>query len=288
MKCKTKKSARATWEMSFSTLINHKTKKGIISDNSVRKAVSDIRKGLKAQLGNSRRHKQLRNWLLLEPTAADQNAPKLGIVVAGKEIANRSNQAKSKALSKRLSTKKTLTNSDGLINLAETFLRSYDWRELAIGLAILTGRRTVEIMKTGNLTVQKGLFMRFSGQAKSKGNNAYIIPVLASPSKIKAALKRLRDLKDLTAVSEEKVNTLCQKPLDRLVAKVMASYTNDPTSMHDLRKIYARLSVTWFLGSEELTDGHGQIIRDETLMIKHILGHQNTESGLNYRNWDIE
>jgi Telomere resolvase len=78
--------------------------------------------------------------------------------------------------------------------------------ETAAALGLLTGRRTVEIFKTAQLTPVSENALLFSGQAK-EGDLAeaveYEIPVLAPPELINSALARLRlklakDCSDLT------------------------------------------------------------------------------------------
>jgi len=75
-------------------------------------------------------------------------------------------------------------------------LRDSDPYTVAIGLMGLTGRRTVEILKTGRFETVDKNHLLFSGQAKTKGSvNAqdhYPIPVLAPPREILRAFEYLR------------------------------------------------------------------------------------------------
>lgn len=67
---------------------------------------------------------------------------------------------------------------------------------LVIGLMGLTGRRPIEILKTAQFKYHDPHHLLFSGQAKTKNSphaqSSYVIPVLAEPTLIIEALKKVR------------------------------------------------------------------------------------------------
>ena len=81
---------------------------------------------------------------------------------------------------------------------------------VAIGLMGLTGRRPIEILKTGRFEYVDKSHVVFSGQAKTKaadsGQDNYRIPVLDDSKVIVRALAFIRDKLDLQSVNNEYIN----------------------------------------------------------------------------------
>ena len=89
-----------------------------------------------------------------------------------------------------------LIDSQKYIKIAENLLQSQNHHELIAGICALTGRRSVEVVKTGKFELYKDYLMTFTGQVKKRTNETktYVIPVLCSPTKIIKAHKQLKYL----------------------------------------------------------------------------------------------
>ena len=80
----------------------------------------------------------------------------------------------------RLSQQVFLKDPDGLVERALSLLFSSEWANLVVGIAVCTGRRLAEILKTGMFTVKEPYTVWFEGQVKGRGREQerYEIPTL--------------------------------------------------------------------------------------------------------------
>ena len=293
LSCKTKKDCEKAWETAIQAIMSHKAPNGgSIADNTIRRVVSDIRTGIQQNAKPTKRHQKIVYWLTKEPRKSlnSDKQVSLGIVSVGTEIALRNNAKKRENRDKKaqLDNKKTLEGIEGLIKECEAMLNSWDWKDLAVAISLLTGRRTIEVMKTAAFKSPKANLVTFHGQAKAKGKKPYRIPVLSSGAKIAKATKRLRQLKDFSAVDNKKVNQAVHVALDRRTSKLLKHYTVNDCSMHDLRKIYAVYCYDKLSNSNIIKNEFGQALTEETTFIREILGHETTETGLHYRQWIVK
>lgn len=151
---------------------------------------------------------------------------------------------------------------DNLIEQATRMCLSQNYYIAALGVMALTGRRAVEIFKTGNFEKAKSPLvitingaalpvrldgfdlLMFSGQAKKKGkSDSYLIPVLGKADLIVDTVQRLRSPngfvlpvsnpinKVLMADTLDEVNTIINKPLSREFQKSFCSTPFASTSV---------------------------------------------------------
>lgn len=173
---------------------------------------------------------------------------------------------KLKTNAKRQATEQRVTfgrkDVNNLIEQATRMCMSQNYYIAALGVMALTGRRAVEIFKTGDfekanspfvitingaaLPVQLNGFdlLMFSGQAKKKGkSDSYLIPVLGKADLIVDTVQRLRSPngfvlpvsnpinKVLKATTLDHVNTIVNKPLSREFQKSFCSTPFASTSV---------------------------------------------------------
>lgn len=99
-------------------------------------------------------------------------------------------------------------NPKPLLDTAQSLLEHDDWRDLALGLMLVTGRRPVEILHLGSFKSCKHPDkILFSGQAKTRNRpgtrtTPYSIPILSSSKKIIAAWKKLRIIKHFSSAQQ--------------------------------------------------------------------------------------
>ncbi len=144
---------------------------------------------------------------------------------------------------------------DDLVTIARSILRQDcpPADDVIIALALVTGRRMVELLLTGDFQLDPhdkyGLF--FSGQAKSglrqlasmtsDYQSRYHIPVLASGTSILRSFQRIR--KGLGNITEPKqVNTQWCKRLNHRVRQLI----HPDVTFHDLRMLYGLVSFEVF------------------------------------------
>lgn len=274
-------------------LRNYKTAEGNpMADNTLRKAVADVRKGIRARLNPSARaiDAKREKWLLTAPVQSlDGKEARLGLVTVGEAIAKRSNAEKARKLSARVSDTNSVKNMDALLAQTKVLLKSWDWKELAVGIALATGRRTIEVLKTGDFRQKRANLIRFRGQAKSKSEKGWFnIPCLVSAKLVVDAVARLRKIENFAGMDNETVNKKAQKPLERVAKKLTSAHTSKPATMHNLRHIYAGYCVQEFMPLGIIFDQFGNAATNQRVFLKAILGHESTAMGLHYESWVIE
>lgn len=116
------------------------------------------------------------------------------------------------------------------------------YKEVVPALLLATGRRSVEILKTGDFILAddmspKGYTCIFTGQAKSgiEEMDGYEIPLLAPYWMVKKALETVRQSFDATNLSTEEVHQVFARQLNTFVKKLAG------TTPHMLRSIYAMM-----------------------------------------------
>lgn len=150
----------------------------------------------------------------------------------------------SENLSNRKSNKQSYTL--GFINrVATECLDSDDFNKLALGIALSTGRRAVEVIYQGTFEAVNSKCILFGGQAK-KGRGVvikpYKIPTLIDTALIIDAVKRLRSTdkykalkKDLKKIKPEKINkainTSCSRMLNYTAKRVLDPDTKPKKSL---------------------------------------------------------
>jgi len=122
------------------------------------------------------------------------------------------------------------------------------WVDLTIFIAMASGRRAIEILKTGSFKKSKRNHVFFEGQAKTKTRDdagSFIIPSLVSPKKLIDAHKKLKAILDKEVFCDKSLNDLTNDEINgatagRLNNKVKAIFDGDEFVFKDLRALYAK------------------------------------------------
>jgi hypothetical protein len=208
---------------------------------TIRRSLSRYRMAVRAALGES--HPALR---YLKPSIDDQAA------------------VKEAQLEKTLADQTDLRPIDGE-DLTDRAVALLDHRApliVAAALMLLTGRRKIEILRTGHLSaVPAGANVSenappehtlvFDGQAKTRGavsaqTAPYPIPVLAEPQLVLDAFARLRDTYDCANLTNEQVHNRTSKTLNGYVAQFFSDDAGNAMMPKDLRAAYATIAWEWF------------------------------------------
>lgn len=174
-----------------------------------------------------------------------------------------------------------IKNGQQLIDLAVEYISTYDYKKITIGLAILTGRRTSEILKTASFKVIDNAHIQFTGQLKQNNSKAYTIPVLCDSGKIVEALDNLRIIKAYDTIKS--VNSKESSLLNQMVKKNLKVW-HVGLKMHDLRRFYAYVCYHYKFYNES-KQGNRQTFDGYTM---EILGHKIIKSGQAYRTLEVK
>lgn len=169
--------------------------------------------------------------------------------------------AQSQARSRQLS-QQYIQDPDAIANRAVQLLLSPEWSEVAAGLAVLTGRRLNEVLKTAKFTVKSQWAVTFQGALKRRGETvplSFDIPTLTTAKQIVDATERLRQIAPPDA-NEARVG----EASDRHFADLIPLPTGkDRLYTHLWRSVFCTIATFWYCPKHV----------DELLFKAHILGH---------------
>lgn len=157
---------------------------------------------------------------------------------------------------KRLEQEVFIRDPDEIVQRALPLLLSDRWAELVVGVAICTGRRLTEVMKTGTFELGTGYTVWFEGQLKAghRPRERFEIPTLLRAFLVMDAVKKLRRLVDCSELEESRVSQKYDRAVNETVDRlyrdlIPVRVTKDegaaPT-VHVLRGVYAHIAVLWY------------------------------------------
>ncbi|UZS00089.1 protelomerase family protein [Chondrinema litorale] len=185
---------------------------------------------------------------------------------------------------------------DALIERATELLSSTSYLEQISAIALLTGRRTIEIVKKGqfraynpfkgsNIKLKKmkynQQFVYFKGQAKGGRAEEFPIPVLASPKLVLESIDRLRSERDFDSMTDKQINNNManltrvragkkdgagRSIIDKAFGDFIELEEETTLSLHKLRDVYANICLHKY---EQFSKLKGE------QYIKYILGERN-------------
>jgi len=153
----------------------------------------------------------------------------------------------------RLENQQVIDHPQEVVQRAEKLLHSDRWDDLVTGLAVVTGRRLTEILKTGRFFPRSMYTVIFDGQLKRKdiALEPYEIPVLVNAELVLAAWRKLRSLEDTTGLDHEQVaqkysRQASENAVRQLTGLIPQRSTKEDLYTHAFRAVYARLAVLLF------------------------------------------
>jgi hypothetical protein len=174
-----------------------------------------------------------------------------------------------------------IKNASGLISRATELLSSGNALEVACALALLSGRRTAEILSSAKFSEAREVNMlHFVGQAKTKGkrdSEVFKIYCLCDSKEAVEALAFIRA--KLGFIDKRKANVNYNKRLNQITYKYFNEFLGD-CSTKDLRKAYATICIDRFKSNKQSV----------SFFLSDILGHEknNTKSTNNYQKYYLE
>lgn len=209
---------------------------GVKQESSLRVPMTDTRNRIKEVVHNQ-----------------EKQALALKYMSFGEDWYRQHNAPSRAALEDRLEHQQLLRDPDGIVDKAISLLGSERWEEIALGLAVCTGRRPGEILKTAVFQPKTAYSVLFSGQLKRRGTEmaAYEIPTLCEASLALFALNRLRQLvpasdQDVRTVTQQRSPILQEAANKHFVDLVPVREGKADLYGHLFRSVYARIAVFWY------------------------------------------
>jgi hypothetical protein len=153
----------------------------------------------------------------------------------------------------RLQNQQLIERPQEIIARAEKLLHSERWYDLVTGLAVTTGRRLTELLKSGRFFPKTRTTLVFDGQLKRRDLNLkpYEIPVLVEAEFVLSAWRRLRSLEDTSKLDIDQVEQRYSKDASAAADRHFTGLIpqrNERGSLytHGFRAVYAQLAVHFF------------------------------------------
>jgi hypothetical protein len=149
-----------------------------------------------------------------------------------------------------LRTTQFLANPETIVNQAALLLDSRTWSEVAAGLAVVTGRRVSEILKTAQFSNKSTYSVMFTGAVKRRDESmtlSFEIPTLVTANTVINAISKLRSWLDTSNMTNRQIN----ERYEQAVAQKCDRYFRDLVPLrsgkdnlytHLFRAVYATTS----------------------------------------------
>jgi hypothetical protein len=230
------------------------TERGLISPNQQKNRITDVRNAIKVI---DPEHPVLQvvgfsaaEWIEINSTASSETS---------------------------LRTTQFLANPETIVNQARELLNSRTWSEVAAGLAVVTGRRVSEILKTAEFSNKSTYSVMFIGAVKRRSESiplTFEIPTLVTANIVIDAISKLRSWLDTSNMTNRQIN----ERYEQAVAIVCDRYFRDLVPLrsgkgnlytHLFRAVYATIAAHWFcppqvsdLEFRAYIQGHFQILNE--------------------------
>ena len=143
---------------------------------------------------------------------------------------------------------------NALVYRAVNLLTSREWADIAAGLAVLTGRRSAEIIATAEFTYKTPYSVIFTGALKRRGEVqqlSFEIPTLAQAKYVMKGLEKLREVVNAKAMSTSEVNQKYSDAVARACDRHFADLVPQRTGKtnlytHLFRSVYAAIATHWY------------------------------------------
>ncbi len=155
-----------------------------------------------------------------------------------------------------------LKDPDAIVAQAVRLLDSPEWADVAAGLALLTGRRLNEVLRTAVFSVQSRWVVTFKGALKRRGEDIpliFDIPTLTTAQRVVSATEKLRAITPSNA-NEAKVAIACDRHFSTLVPAPIGKAN---LYSHLWRSVYCCIATFWYCPKYV----------DDLLFKAHIMGH---------------
>lgn len=175
---------------------------------------------------------------------------------------------------------------DQIVAKATQLLNSREWADVAAALAVLTGRRSSEILATARFYYKTPYSVTFTGSLKRRGEQqilSFEIPTLAPAQMVIEALNKLHGWVDTKGMSAGAVNQRYGEAVARACDRHFCDLVplrsgRDNLYTHLFRTIYARIATHWYAPANvadiefmAAIQGHYQVIDAQNLQLRRSL-----------------
>lgn len=196
------------------------------------------------------------------------------------------NDRKQGNVAKRNEQVQFIDDPDAIVARAVKLLEEPDWADVAAGLAVLTGRRSAELLSTARFEVKSKWSVTFTGAVKRRGEKglAFEIPTLTTAKRVVNAIEKLRrELPQAVNLPASEVNAkygqAVAKSCDRHFQDLVPTRPGkDNLYTHLFRSVYACIATFWYCPSSvDVTEfkaaiqGHFQILDEQNGELKRSL-----------------
>jgi TolA-binding protein len=179
-----------------------------------------------------------------------------------------------------------IDNPDAIVQKATALLSSREWADVAAALAVLTGRRSSEILATARFYYKTPYSVTFTGALKRRGEQqtlSFEIPTLAPAQMVIEALNKLHGWVDTKAMSAEAINQRYAEAVARACDRNFCDLVplrsgRDNLYTHLFRTIYARIATHWYAPPNvadiefmAAIQGHYQVLDEQNPELKRSL-----------------
>lgn len=216
----------------------------------------------------------------------DPNHPALSVVKFDRETWIEINNYYSDNIAQR--TTKFLANPDAIVRRATVLLGSYAWAEIAAGLAVVTGRRCTEVIKTARFEHKTKYSLMFAGSLKRRGEPiecVFEIPTLCQAELVLSAIAVLRKKLggQVNKLSKRQINRRFGKAVSRQCQRHFSDLVpprddKDNLYTHLFRAVYATIASYWYCPQDvpemefrAAIQGHYQIIDENNPQLRRSL-----------------
>jgi hypothetical protein len=155
---------------------------------------------------------------------------------------------------RRLEGQQLLRQPEAIVERAARLLESPRWEDLTVGLAVVTGRRLTELLKTASFHPMSAWTVLFRGQLKQKAEilAPYEIPTLVEASLVLSAWQRLRSLLDCRQLEngevERRYGAEVRATTNRHFVDLVPTRSGKEENLfvHLFRSVYVTLAVYYF------------------------------------------
>lgn len=179
-----------------------------------------------------------------------------------------------------------IDNPDVIATKATELLSSREWADVAAALAVLTGRRSSEILATARFYYKTPYSVTFTGALKRRGEQqtlSFEIPTLAPAQIVIEALNKLHRLVDTEGMNAAAINQRYAEAVARACDRNFCDLVplrsgRDNLYTHLFRTIYARIATHWYAPPNvadiefmAAIQGHYQVLDEQNPELKRSL-----------------
>jgi hypothetical protein len=231
------------WQRTLSFL---KVERGLTNEDSLRNPITQLRNYIR-QLPLTEENR------VVTDSTGEREHIGLQVFNLGEREWVRMNDRNRAKTQERLNHVRLVPDPEGIVKVAMGLLLSEEWTELVIGIAITTGRRLAEVMKTGTFEVKTPSTLWFEGQVKGRTRvvGRFEIPTLVRSFLVVDAVSKLRQRMDCRELEIEQVSQKYSKPINDRLQEIYGEWIEgredrDRLVLHNLRHVYASIAVLWY------------------------------------------